>query len=286
MIELSQDSVDNKNNESLENKLEEIVSEINKSISEDIKGLDISQLEDMQKDLKELPYISHEEFTELLYPQGQSLGMNMVDTNNIVGSISPAFIDWSTEYGSRKGRVVNIAKQLINPTTESVDNVFHIKDPRFGIKLKQLSTPEGDLFFVMDGSHRVAGCKLARVPRIPALVEKIPESYVVSTYSSELKDEWEKRIKNGLISGNIQEVIDEQNEKSYILKIESQVLPWMYLSSSKIVNLNKFYFSFFPDAKDLKFILNNENIPRDVLTDENVFNSYISNRINENSNEE
>ena len=64
MIELSQDSVDNKNNESLENKLEEIVSEINKSISEDIKGLDISQLEDMQKDLKELPYISHEEFKQ------------------------------------------------------------------------------------------------------------------------------------------------------------------------------------------------------------------------------
>ena len=251
MIELSLDSVDNKNNELTEIKLEKIVSEIKESIPEDIKGLDTSQLEYMHKQLANLPYLSQTEFSELLYPQGQSLGMIMIDTEKIVGSISPAFTNWSTEYNDRKGRAVSVAKQLINPTEESIDNVFHIKDPRLGIKLKELPTPEGSLFFVMDGSHRVAGCKLARVPRIPALVEKIPESHVVSTYSSVLRAEWEKRIKCGLISGSIQEVIDEQNEKSYILKIESQVLPWMYLSSSKIVKLNMFYFSFFPDAKDL-----------------------------------
>ena len=56
MIEQSLDSVDNQNNEPSENKLEEIVSEINKSIPDDIKRLNTSQLEDMRKDLKELPY--------------------------------------------------------------------------------------------------------------------------------------------------------------------------------------------------------------------------------------
>ena len=277
MIEQSLDSVDDQNNEPSENKLEEIVSEINKSIPDDIKRLNTSQLEDMRKDLKELPYLYQEEFSELLYPQGQSLGMIMVDTDNIVGSISAVFKNWSTEYDSRKGRIVNVAKQLINPTTESIDNIFHIKEPRLGIRLKQISTPEGDLFFVIDGSHRVAGCKLAKVPKIPALVEKIPESHVVSTYSSVLKDDWEKRIKSGLISGSVQEVMDEENEKSYILKIGTQVLPWMYLPSSKIVKLNKFYFTFFPDAKDLKSLLNDEYIPREVLMDETAFNDYISN---------
>lgn len=56
MIEQSPDSVDNQKNESSENKLEEIVSEINKSIPEDVKGLDTSQLEDIRKELKGLSY--------------------------------------------------------------------------------------------------------------------------------------------------------------------------------------------------------------------------------------
>ena len=94
MIELSQDSVDNKNNESLENKLEEIVSEINKSISEDIKGLDISQLEDMQKDLKELPYISHEEFLhhQVCHSHTQMILKYIVLYNHVILNLFEVFL--------------------------------------------------------------------------------------------------------------------------------------------------------------------------------------------------
>jgi len=278
MIELSLDSVDNKNNELTEIKLEKIVSEIKESIPEDIKGLDTSQLEYMHKQLANLPYLSQTEFSELLYPQGQSLGMIMIDTEKIVGSISPAFTNWSTEYNDRKGRAVSVAKQLINPTEESIDNVFHIKDPRLGIKLKELPTPEGSLFFVMDGSHRVAGCKLAGVPKIPALVERVPEIKKISTYSTDLKSDWEKRIQSGLIKGSIQEVIDDYGEKSFVLKIDSQILPWMYLPKNRIVNLNKFYLEHFPNAKDLISLSDGKTISREVLIDENEFSKYIFDR--------
>ncbi len=260
--------------------LEEIVSEINSGIPQEVKILNRDELIQKHRELGKLPYLSHEVFWELLDSKGQDLGVNMVDTKDIVGSISPAFENWSTEYDYRKGRAVDIAEQLINPTLESVDKVFHITQPKLeqGIKLRQLSTPEGNLFFVIDGSHRVAGCKLAEVKRIPAFVEKIPEIKEISTNSNILKRDWEERIKRGLIVGNIEEVTNEDEGKSFVLKIESQVLPWMFLPNHQIVKLNKFYFEHFPDVRSLRSYVNGESIPKEALIDGTAFSYYLTNK--------
>ncbi len=260
--------------------LEEYISEIKSEIPPEVKNLNKEELIQKHKELDKLPYLSHELFWELLDPKGLNLGVNMVNTEDIVGSISPAFENWSTEYDYRKGRVVEIAEQLINPIPESVDKVFHLTQPELeqGIKLRRLSTPEGNLFFVIDGSHRVAGCKLAGLKRIPAFVESIPETKEFSTSSNILKREWEERIKRGLMVGNIEEVIDEDEIKSFVLKIESQVLPWMFLPNYQIVKLNKFYFEHFPDAKSLKSYVNGESIPKEALIDETAFSYYLANR--------
>lgn len=257
--------------------IEEVVSSVESGIPQDVKSLTKEELIEKQTELKELPYLSVETFFELVYFSGEDLGLIMVDTEDIVGSISGVFKDWSTEYDFRKGRNVAVAQQLINPTPESVDRIFHVSEPWFqnGIKLRQLSTPEGNIYFVIDGSHRVAGCKLAKLNRIPAFVETIPEAKKISTNSNILKSQWVEKIKSGLIEGNIEIAKNRKDGNSYVLNIQSQILPWMYLSNNKIVELNKFYFGHFPQARNLNSPLTGEPIPKEVLTDSFLFSNYL-----------
>ena len=60
---------------------------------------------------------------------------------------------------------------------------------------------------------------------------------------------------------------DESGELIYSFNINTQVLPWMYLSNDKFVAINKFYFEHFPQAEDVKSLLDNEPIPREALVD-------------------
>lgn len=258
--------------------IEEVVSSVESGIPQDVKSLTKEELIEKQTELKELPYLSVETFVELVYFSGEDLGLIMVDTEDIVGSISGVFKDWSTEYDFRKGRNVAVAQQLINPTPESVDRIFHVSEPWFqnGIKLRQLSTPEGNIYFVIDGSHRVAGCKLAKLNRIPAFVETIPEAKKISTNSNILKSQWEEKIKSGLIVGNIEIASNRDDGNSFVLNIESQILPWMYLSNSKVVELNRFYFEHFPLARNLNSLSNGEPISKEVLSDDSLFNNYLT----------
>ncbi len=271
--------IESENDNVVQLSIEEVVSLVESGIPQEVKKLTKDELIEKQRELKKLPYLSSEIFSELVYFRGEDLGLNMVDTEDIVGSISPVFKDWSTEYDYRKGRNVAVAQQLINHTPESVDRIFHISEPWFqsGIKLRQLSTPEGNIYFVIDGSHRVAGCKLAKLNKIPAFVETIPETKVFSTNSNILKSQWEEKIKSGLIVGNIEIANDRDDGNSFVLNIQSQILPWMYLSNSKVLELNKFYFGHFPNARDLNSLLNGKPIPKEVLTDGLLFNDYLTN---------
>ena len=259
--------------------IEEVVSSVESGIPQEVKSITTEELIEKQTELKELPYLSVETFFELVYFSGEDLGLIMVDTEDIVGSTSSVFKDWSTEYDYRKGRNVAVAQQLINPTPESVDRIFHVSEPWFqnGIKLRQLSTPEGNIYFVIDGSHRVEGCKLAKLNKIPAFVETIPEAKEISTNSNILKSQWEEKIKKGLIAGNIEIAKNRKDGNSYVLNIQSQILPWMHLSNDKVVELNRFYFEHFPQARNLNSLLNGEPIPKEVLTDDFLFTDYLTN---------
>jgi hypothetical protein len=271
--------IESKSDNVVQLSIEEVVSLVESGIPQEVKILTSEELKEKQRELSKLPYLSSEVFSELVYVRGEDLGLIMVDTKDIVGSISSVFKDWSTEYDYRKGRNVAIAQQLINPTPESVDRIFHVSEPWFqsGIKLGQLSTPEGNMYFVFDGSHRVAGCKLAKLNRIPAFVETIPEANEISTNSFILKSQWEEKIKRGLIVGNVETPNNREDGNSFVLNIQSQILPWMYLSNNKIVELNKFYFEHFPNARNLNSLLNGKPIPKEVLTDDSLFTDYLTN---------
>ncbi len=258
--------------------LQEVVKRVKEGVPPEIKGADDAELERRQKGLADLPYFSGREIFPLLTRSSEkSDGMEMVRTETIVGT--PAFRDWSTEYDSRKGRGVSVAKDLVKGTEQSVDHVFHVNSPDHGIKLKKFSGPGGDICFVKDGSHRVAGCKLAELQELPATVEDMTEVSGAITDDIMMKTQWESRIKQGFIKGDIEE--DESGE-SYKLNIQDQVLPWASFSQRKMVEMNRMYNDLYPGSlKGLELSDGKGEIPEKALMDEIAMNYFVAGRWDE-----
>ncbi len=255
---------------------------IKTAIPAEVQSADEKTLQNMKEALADLPYLPGGDVKEILDFNGEDEGFQLVNTYAIVGSVSPSFENWSTEYQGRKGRTVDIAKEIMEGTEESVDKVFHIKDPKQGIKLKKLSGPSGDLYFVEDSSHRVSGAKLAQLPELPAQVENVTNVSEVNTDDLELKLQWEERIKCGLIKGHIEEVATKSGQKVFKLNIESQVLPWMNLPQGKLIEVTKFYFERYPNSLDnLKSFVTGKKIPKEVLLDTIAMNYYLADRWSE-----
>lgn len=240
------------------------------STSPELEGADDATLEAEQEKLKELPYYSGNDVRDILDYQGDDEGLKFVDTTKIVGSVSPAFEDWSTEYESRKGRVVGVAKGLLKPNDASVERIFHLKKPNEQIKLKKITGPGGDVFFAQDGTHRVAGSKLARLAAIPARIENMNKVSEVYADDKLLAEEWQGRIKKGLITGTV-----TQEKNRFKLTIEKQALPWMHLPQAKLKKFSKFYESVYPGSLD------KVGIPKDALLDDVGYNYFMADRYEE-----
>ncbi|MDF1497566.1 MAG: hypothetical protein P1P90_05950 [Patescibacteria group bacterium] len=258
--------------------LPEVVRDIRSGIPEELKHTDRAELESRKEDLKNLPYIESKNTHEVInWRDAVPEGFKEVDTKDIIGSVSAAFTNWSTEYEKRSGRIVDVAQSLIKGNNSAVDRVFHINNaPYERIKLLKLSGPKGDIFIVKDGTHRVAGAKLAEVKQIPAEIENITEATKSKTLDLLRKFEWEKAIRNGLIDG---EVIEEMvnGEKVYELKIKKQVLPWADLSLDNFVKMNQAYEMAHPGAlDDVKSVSSGSVIPKSVLLDKNLFIKYLA----------
>ena len=262
--------------------LEDVVSEVRMSVPAELLTADREALSALQKELSNLPYVPGQDAREILGRDGENEGVMVVDTDAIVGSVSPAFRDWSTEYESRKGRIVDVAQEILKGTPESIEHVFHITDPAHGVKLKKISGPKGDLFFVADGTHRVAGSKLARLTELPAQVENMTELSELRTTDSALKSQWDLRIKKGFIRGKVEETTTPSGDKTYNLKIDSQVLPWMSLPQSKLTKLSTFYLDRYPNSlDDIRSFTTGEIIPKEALLNQDAMNLYLTDRWDE-----
>lgn len=233
--------------------------------------------------LAEEPFIPGQLVGELLQKEGEDEGMQFVSVDSIVGTESVAFQNWSTEYDNRKGRAIDVAEAIMEGSEEGIEQVFHTRDPEQGIKLKKIAGPEGDIFFVADGTHRVAGAKLSRIPEIPAQVESMVELSEVRTTERSVKDQWEKQINMGLIDGTVEQVVSQETgETSFQLTIKDQVLPWITLPQHQQLKMSQLYCNRYPHAFDnLKSLRSREPIPKEVLTDEIAMNFFLAGRWNE-----
>ncbi len=280
--DISGTSVEKTREQSTELIYQQMIDSVQSVLPENLQNADDEILRTAQSDLKDIPYMHSDNSRDLTDAMGMDEGTLLVETDKIVGSVSPAFENWSSEYAGRKDLVINIAKKLMRPTEESLENVFHLKEPeKGGVKLKKISAPEGDLFFVIDGTHRVAGSKLAQTPELPAQVEKMADVSEVKCKDKQVKYGWENLIKIGLIKGEIHESIDNDGNKEYSLKIEKQVLPWLHLPQPKMLKMNTVYKDKYPKAFENLKTIDGKHIPVEALTDEIAFNAFSSGRWNE-----
>ena len=258
-----------------ENLINQTVAVAEHGIPEEIKGITEEGLFKRKEGLKELPYFPATKLLDVLEKSDGEREFSFVETDKIVGSISLAHSDWSTEYGNREGRIVDIAKGLINPTIESVEGIFHVKKQNEQIKLKKVSGPAGDIYFAMDGSHRISGCKLTEIPKIPAYVEGTTNPSEVKSNDEVLAWEWQEKINSGLIKGSIEKIDTEDGKTLFKLKIEEQIVPWAYLPQSDFIKLSKVYERCYPGAFDKL------DIPKEIFTDPVALNFYLKGRYNE-----
>lgn len=263
--------------------LEEVAQQIRTIIPPEIQSADRAFLEEEHKQLDRLPYMPGQDAKEFLDRTGIPEGMRMVKTEAIIGSVSPAFDDWSTEYDKRKGRAVDIATTLQMGTPEAVDRVFHVRDPKQGVRLKKISGPGGDIFFAMDGTHRVAGAKLLRLPEIPANIEDVTNAREVYSTDPLLRSEWEKKIRRGLIQGDVKEEFNKSvGKKVFKLTLKKQALPWMCLPQQRYLKMTQLYLKRYPESfDDIRSPTTKEKIPKEALTDEVAMNYYLADRWDE-----
>lgn len=247
---------------------------IESGMPKELREADDEKLFEEQKRLDALPYIGGEAVKDLVGAEGDDRGLQFVRTEKIIGSASPAYKDWSSEYESRKGRVVEIAKSLRHGSEENIENVFHLKKVSEQVKMKEIEAPEGSVYVVLDGTHRIASTKLLNMPEVPARIEsmgKVKDSYTEDAF---LAEEWQERIKRGLIQGSVEQ-IDISGVRAYKLTIESQKLPWMHLSTAKLLQMSRIYESLYPNA------LERTGIPAKALTDRIGYQAYMAGRFDE-----
>lgn len=253
------------------------IEKIKDSVPKHIIEADGNTLEQKREELKELPYVHGNDLREIIdYRTTGESEFNFIETDKIIGSVSPAFEDWSTEYEGRKNRITTIAKELCEANEESTERTFHLKDPKRQVQLLKIPGPKPntEVYFVDDGTHRVAACKLIELSDIPAQVKNMEKVKKVQTIDRNLAYQWEERIERGLITGKINWPENEGNEIE--LEIDEQVLPWMHLPQQKFIRFNRFYDSRYPEALDGLRTTKNQEIPKEVFLDDIVWNTYLA----------
>lgn len=260
---------------------ETILTMVRSSIPKEIQSADSESLEAMYKELAKIFYLPGDDAREILDYDGVDEGVVMVDTEAIVGNMSLECKDWQFEHEDKKGRVIKIAKEIMDGSEESVENVFKLREPEKGVKLKKITGPSGDIFFVINGTNKVAGSKLVQLPELPAQVENMTGLSEVNTSDPFLGSEWRDRIEKGLIKGKVQETTTITGQKNYNLEIESQVLPWMTLPQSKLIQMTKTYLGRYPNSLNNLKTYKGEKIPPEALTNEIALKFFINGRWNE-----
>jgi len=240
--------------------------------------LEITERE--EKALENLPFLSEKDVHDLLwYEKEDGEYFEFVPTESVIGSASPFFTSWASEYGTRAGRAKEVALNLKSGDRERIENIFHFAKPSERIKLLKIEGPKGPVYFVKDGNHRVSGVKLAELRQMPAEVKglrEISEAYTEDEYQ---KDAWREMIKGGLIEGEIEEIKDEKGKISFKLKISKALMPWAILPGANFFKINKIYESLLPGSLEgLKSLKDGKEIPAQVFKDSIAMNYYLAGR--------
>jgi hypothetical protein len=251
---------------------DEIIEGIKRQIEEIGEIPDEQTLQERQELLAERLVIDTNDFRDATAGLEETGIFTWADTDKIVGrpfaNVNPG--GWSFEYSERKGRIIEIAKKILeivkNPFNAEL--IFHYRAPTGRIKLVSIEGPGGPIYTVEDGSHRVAGSMSLGLREIPAEVKRIKYPIEVTTQDENIVKDWQRKIELGLIQGKIEE-IQRENKKLYKLTVEREVLPWIRtVDQDALIRISRIYEKLYLGSLD------NLPIPRDALMDP-VANNYF-----------
>ena len=203
-----------------------------------------------------------------------------VDPNKIIGrpAIDGQTDGWAYEYDQRKGRAIEVSKELVaarEGDEAEFDHVFHVRDKGQRIKLSKVEGPSGPMYFVKDGTHRVAAAKLLGLAQIPCTVERTKYPLQKKIYRFEEMVQCEQAIKQGLVKGTYEE-FGEGKSRYALVTITEESFGWARVSNrSDFFALNKIYKMLYPDYED------RSPVPKEATYDYVAYEHFLHGRFDE-----
>lgn len=259
---------------------EEIAQRLKEQIPQYTKEATDEELDARRQTLREKPQLSGFTLKDTLVGLPQETQFAWVQVDKIVGRSMKTQDGWSDEIAARQGRVVQVARNLINSNAQNIEEIFHPARPMERIKITQIPGPSGPMYYVDDGTHRVSGAMTAGLKEIPAEVKKI--SYPLEDIAPIDPDkqsyqiyEWEKLIELGLVDGKVVDHVFSDGTKGKKLIVQKEVLPWIRSSQGDLIEISHVYEQLYPGSLD------NLPIPKEALLDPIANNFYRAGRFEE-----
>jgi hypothetical protein len=190
-----------------------------------------------------------------------------IPTDKIVGTWGFRDKGWATEFSERKGRLKEVAKEILDG---KVEEVFHpTKETNQRIRLISIPGPAGNIYLAADGSHRVGAAKMLELGKIPCEVQSVTYPRNIETIDESQAENWQRSIDLGLIKGTVQ-TTEYQGKKLYTLTVEEEVVPWISADSWSAAKVSQLYEQLYPGSLD------DLQVPKEVLTNFAANNAYHS----------
>jgi len=238
-------------------------------------GYDHGEAEPQATNLSDLPVIDSSTVNEVISEGTSESRFVKIETDKVVGRpfAGQNKGGWGFEYSGREGRIEQISQTLRNPDPSAQERVFHFNDPAQRIKLDSLKGPAGPIYFVADGTHRVAASKSIGLETIPCEVKDQVYPQIQILRDAESVRLMKRKIEQGLVDADIQTVTTTTGEDAYRVTIRSEVVPWARVSSQKnFIDLSRIYEKTYPHSLD------DLPVPRDALVDPIANNFFMSGR--------
>ncbi|MBI2617725.1 hypothetical protein HYW55_06340 [Candidatus Gottesmanbacteria bacterium] len=254
---------------------QEIHQTIQQQTTGEIRSMSDEDLDKRRRALTQRPILSSATLRDTVVGVSEQSTFAWVKTDKIVGMAQIRSGGWSSEIESRKGRVVQFAKEIISSgeNGRNTEHIFHANKKNERIKMTVIVGPDGPIYLVNDGTHRVAGAMVAGLAEIPCDVDEIKYPINQTTPDAEEAQDWRRKIDLGLIDGQIDEYTSQNGVKMNRLSVRNEVIPWIRTrSQADLIKISRVYEQLYPGS------LNKLKIPRDALVDPIANNYYMAGR--------
>jgi hypothetical protein len=174
---------------------------------------------------------------------------------------------WHNMYSSRQGSCEAITNGLVTDPKKTLEKAMGEGTNGFEVRLQQVDGPDGPIYIVFDGSHRVGIAKAMDIPYVLAKVVKT-QAEVSVTGTEKDKAYWEALIDINILRGNVSETNLPDGTSGYQLDVvdigADAIYPWIVNSYS--APINAMYKRLYPNSSLGTVDLHGQRISNKIAT--------------------